>query len=92
MTKTDIIDGVFERLGGYSRKEAVAIMENVLDIMKDALARGEKVKISSFGTFSVKSKRTRRGRNPKTGKALEITARKVCTFKASGVLRELVNS
>lgn len=92
MTKTDIVDGVYERLGGFSKKEAAGIVENVLDIMKDALVDGEKVKISSFGTFTVKSKRKRRGRNPKTGKALEITARKVCKFKTSHVLRELMNS
>ena len=92
MTKSDIIDGVYEQLGGFSKKEAAGIVETTLDIMKGALTNGEKVKISSFGTFTVRSKKKRWGNNPKTGKALEITARKVCTFKPSQVLRELVNS
>ena len=92
MTKSDIVDGVCERLGSYSKKEAAAFVENTLNIMKAALTNGEYVKVTGFGTFSVQSKKKRRGRNPKTGKALEITARKVCKFKTSPVLRELMNS
>ncbi|NOZ02732.1 MAG: integration host factor subunit alpha [Deltaproteobacteria bacterium] len=92
MTKTDIVEGVYERLGGFSKKEAAAIVETILDVMKDALTDGEKVKISSFGTFTVRAKKKRRGRNPKTGKTLEISARKVLTFKPSQVLKSLLNS
>ena len=92
MTKSDIIDGVYERLGGFAKKEAADIVETTLDVMKGALVKGEKVKISSFGTFSVKSKRERRGRNPKTGQDLKITARKVGTFKSSLILKSLLNS
>lgn len=92
MTKTDIVEGVYERLGGFSKKEAAAIVETILDVMKDALTTGEKVKISSFGTFTVRAKNKRRGRNPKTGKTLEISARKVLTFKPSQVLKSLLNS
>ena len=92
MTKADIVEGVYERLGGFSKKEAADIVENVLDIMKDTLARGEKVKISNFGTFTVQSKRKRRGRNPKTGEDTVITPRKVCRFNPSQVLRSLLNS
>lgn len=91
MTKADIVEGVYERLGGFSKKEASAIVETILDVMKDALVKGEKVKISSFGSFSVRSKNERMGRNPKTGKPLEITARKVLTFKPSQVLRSILN-
>jgi len=92
MTKTDIVEGVYERLGGFSKKEAAAIVEVILDVMKDALKKDEKIKISSFGTFTVKPKNKRRGRNPKTGETLEITARKVLTFKPSQVLKSLLNS
>ncbi len=91
MTKADIVEGVYERLGGFSKKEAAAIVETILDVMKDALVSGEKVKISSFGSFSVRAKNERLGRNPKTGKPLEITARKVLTFKPSQVLRSILN-
>ncbi len=91
MTKADIVEGVYERLGGFSKKEAAAIVETILDVMKDALVSGEKVKISSFGSFAVRAKNERLGRNPKTGKPLEITARKVLTFKPSQVLRSILN-
>lgn len=91
MTKSDIIEGVYERLGGFSKKEAAAIVETILDVIKEALTRGEKVKISSFGSFTVRSKRKRRGRNPKTGASLEISARRVLTFKPSQVLKSSLN-
>ena len=92
MTKTDIVEGVYERLGGFAKKEAADVVETTLDVMKGALVDGEKVKISSFGTFTVRSKKERRGRNPKTGEDLVITPRKVCTFKTSNVLKGLLNS
>jgi integration host factor subunit alpha len=92
MTKADIVEGVYERLGGFSKKEAAAIVETILDVVKDALVAGEKVKISSFGSFTVRSKRQRMGRNPKTGRPLQISARKVLTFKPSQVLRSILNS
>ena len=92
MTKSDIIEGVYERLEGYSKKEATGIVEEVLDVMKDALKASEKVKITGFGTFTVRSKRKRQGRNPKTGEGIDISARKVCTFRPSHVLKKRVNS
>ena len=91
MTKADIVEGVYERLGGFSKKEAASIVETALEVMKDALGDGEKVKISGFGSFTVRWKRQRKGRNPKTGQALEITSRKVLTFKPSPVLRRVLN-
>jgi len=90
MTKIDIIQDVYEQLG-FSKKDAAAIVESVFDIMKERLARGEKIKISGFGNFSVKGKTSRRGRNPQTGKEIEISARKVLTFKSSQVLRKALN-
>lgn len=92
MTKTDLIEGVYEQLGGYSKNEAAHVVETTLEVMKDALSAGEKVKISSFGTFTVRSKNERRGRNPKTGEDMVISPRKVLTFKPSQVLKSLLNS
>ena len=90
MTKIDIIQNVYEKLG-FSKKESADIVESVFDIIKDSLAQGDKVKISGFGNFVVKEKRARRGRNPQTGLEISITARKVLTFKSSQVLRKALN-
>ena len=90
MTKIDIIQQVYEKLG-FSKKEAAEIVEAVFDIIKDTLADGEVVKISGFGNFVVKEKRSRRGRNPQTGEEISITARRVLTFKSSQVLRKTIN-
>ena len=68
------------------------MVETTLDVMKAALVRDDKVKVSGFGTFSVQQKRERKGRNPKTGKDLVITPRKVLTFRPSQVLKSLLNS
>jgi len=89
MTKIDIIQHVYEKLG-FSKKEAAEIVEAVFDIIKDTLADGEVVKISGFGNFVVKEKRSRRGRNPQTGEEISITARRVLTFKSSQVLRKSI--
>jgi integration host factor subunit alpha len=91
MTKIDIIQEVYEKLG-FSKKDSASIVESVFNIMKDTLAKGEKIKISGFGNFVVKEKKSRRGRNPQTGKEIEITARRVLTFKSSQVLRKALNS
>ncbi|MBN1662175.1 MAG: integration host factor subunit alpha [Deltaproteobacteria bacterium] len=90
MTKIDIIQEVYEKLG-FSKKDAARIVESVFDLMKESLARGEKIKISGFGNFAVKDKKSRRGRNPQTGDEIEISARKVLTFKSSQVLRKILN-
>jgi integration host factor subunit alpha len=92
MTKADIVEGVYERLGGFSKNEAAAIVETTLDVLKEALVENGKVKVSGFGSFTVHAKRQRTGRNPKTGKPIQITARKVLKFKPSNVLRDVINS
>jgi len=91
MTKIDIIQNVCDKLG-FSKKDSARIVESVFDIMKDELARGQKVKISGFGNFVVKDKNSRRGRNPQTGAEIEISARRVLTFKSSQVLKPALNS
>jgi integration host factor subunit alpha len=91
MTKADIVEEVYERVG-ISKQEALRLTEMFLDIMKETLERGEKVKISSFGNFVVRAKRSRRGRNPQTGDDIMITPRKVLTFKSSPLLKQALNS
>jgi integration host factor subunit alpha len=82
MTKADLADKVYEKVG-LSRKEAVEMIEVLFESMKGILSEGESIKITGFGTFLVRKKGTRRGRNPKTGAELQITQRKVVTFKPS---------
>ncbi len=87
MTKTDLVELIYERVG-VSKKEAGEAVNAVLEIIKDSLRRGEKVKISGFGSFIVNQKRARRGRNPQTGDPIIIDSRCVLSFKASEVLKQ----
>ena len=87
MTKADIIENVYEKVGGFSKKEAAEIVETVFDTIKETLERGEKIKISGFGNFVVRDKNARVGRNPQTGEEITISARRVLTFKPSQVSR-----
>lgn len=86
MTKADLVDAVFQRVG-FSKKESAQIVEHVFDTIKETLETGETIKISGFGNFVVRDKRARIGRNPQTGEEIEISARRVLTFKPSQVLR-----
>lgn len=90
MTKSDIVQNIYENMG-YSKKDSAAIVDSLCEIIKSSLATGEKIKISGFGNFIVKEKKPRRGRNPQTGDEISISARKVLTFKASQVLRKTIN-
>jgi integration host factor subunit alpha len=89
MTKADLVNAMFEKIG-LSKKEALEIIELVFDTMKQTFVEGESVKVSGFGTFNVRKKMARRGRNPKTGEDLEITPRKVVTFRASNQLKTAI--
>ncbi len=91
MTKADIIENVYEKVGGFSKKEAAEIVETVFDTIKETLERGEKIKISGFGNFVVRDKNARVGRNPQTGEEITISARRVLTFKPSQVLKNALN-
>jgi integration host factor subunit alpha len=91
MTKADIIEAVYEKVGGFSKKEAAEIVETVFNTIKDTLERGEKIKISGFGNFVVREKKARIGRNPQTGEEITISARRVLTFKPSAVLKSALN-
>ena len=90
MTKADIVDAVAAKFG-FSPKEAHDIVETLINTMREELRAGESIKLSAFGNFTVRSKRTRKGRNPQTGAPLTIESRKVLTFKASNILRDALN-
>ena len=86
MTKADLVNTIYGRVG-FSKKESARIVELVFDIIKETLERGEKIKISGFGNFIVREKKSRIGRNPQSGEEIESSARRVLTFKPSQVLR-----
>ncbi len=91
MTKADIVEALYEKVG-FSKKQAADLVELVFQSLKDTLAKGQKIKISGFGNFVVRDKRSRVGRNPQTGQSIEISARRVLTFRPSQVLRSDVNA
>lgn len=91
MTKAEIIEKIFSRIG-FSKKESAEIVELVFDTIKTTLESGEKIKISGFGNFVVRDKKPRVGRNPQTGEEIEISARRVITFRPSQVLKAALNS
>ncbi len=90
ITRAQLGEAVYQEVG-LSRNESAELLEAVLSQISDALARGETVKISSFGTFSVRQKGQRIGRNPKTGEEVPILPRKVLVFRPSQVLKTRVN-
>lgn len=90
MTKADIVEAVYKNVG-FSKKESTEIVELVFETIRQALEKGATVKLSGFGNFSVRKKKTRIGRNPQTGEEIKISARKVMTFKPSQVLKNSVD-
>lgn len=90
MTKIDLVEKISEQMG-VKKIEAVDLVESVLSLMKQTLETGETLKISGFGSFVVKQKKDRRGRNPQTGEAITIEARRILSFKPSNMLRDAIN-
>src|SRR4051794_39968154 len=90
VTRAQLSEAVYQEVG-LSRNESAQLVETVLDEIADALARGDMVKISSFGSFSVRQKGKRVGRNPKTGEEVPINPRRVLVFRASHVLKDQIN-
>jgi len=90
ITRADLSEAVFQEVG-LSRNESSDLVETILSEVVEALARGESVKISSFGSFTVRDKGQRVGRNPKTGQEVPILPRRVLVFRASNVLKSLIN-
>lgn len=90
MTKSDLVEVVHQRVG-FTKKRSSEVVSLILDLIKEALEQGEKVKISGFGNFEIRRKEPRKGRNPQTGEEIVISERQVLTFKPSQVLKERLN-
>jgi integration host factor subunit alpha len=90
ITRADLSEVVYQKVG-LSRTESAALVELVLSELADSLARGENVKLSSFGSFIVRQKGERVGRNPKTGEEVPIEPRRVMVFKPSNILKQRIN-
>ncbi len=91
ITRADLTEAVYQEVG-LSRNESAELVETVLREIADALTKGEMVKLSSFGSFSVRQKGRRIGRNPKTGEEVPILPRKVLVFRPSHVLKDRINA
>ncbi|MBF0108482.1 MAG: integration host factor subunit alpha [Magnetococcales bacterium] len=91
LTKLDLANAVYRNLG-LSRSDAAIMVDEVFELIRHQLESGETVKLPGFGNFQVRQKNARRGRNPKSGEEVEISARKVVTFKPSAILRKRVNN
>jgi integration host factor subunit alpha len=87
LRKIDIVEQIHGEIG-LTRTECMAAVDSLFEIMKDEMSQGRPVKISGFGKWFVADKRARKGRNPQTGEAIKIDARRVVSFKASNVLRK----
>lgn len=90
MTKADLIEEIYLKVG-FSKKESREVVEKVFDLIKSTLQEGEAIKIAGFGNLVVQNKAARRGRNPQTGEEIEISSRKILTFKPSQVLKGVIN-
>ncbi|MFV1951794.1 MAG: integration host factor subunit alpha [Nitrospinota bacterium] len=91
MTKADIVERIFDKFGS-SKKDIAEVVDLVFETIKGTLEVGDEVKISGFGNFSVRHKRERKGRNPQTGEEIRISERKVMAFKASQILKKVINA
>ena len=90
LTKADIIDAIQESLG-FPRRKSTEMVNDLFELIKEKLQRGESVRISGFGNFEVHDKNARRGRNPRSGEEITISARRVISFKPSRILRTMLN-
>jgi len=90
MTKIDLVEAIHGTTD-FSKKESAIIVDTFFGIIKETLEKGDEVKISGFGNWSVRNKNSRMGRNPRTGEPVEITARRVLSFKASKILKDNIN-
>ena len=90
VTRAHLTEAVYQEIG-LSRNESAELVESALKLISDALVRGEPVKVSSFGSFSIRQKGRRIGRNPKTGEEVPILPRRVLVFRASQVLKNRIN-
>jgi integration host factor subunit alpha len=88
MTKAEIVQSLYSRVGGFSKKEAASLVDLVFEVMKETLGRSENIKISGFGNFVLQDKRERPGLNPQTKERIMIVERRVMKFRVSPVLKD----
>jgi integration host factor subunit alpha len=91
MTKAEIVQAIYTRVGGFSKKESADIVDLVFEMMKETLSKGERIKVTNFGNFVLRDKGERPGRNPQTGSPIKISERRVLTFKVSKNLKDALN-
>ena len=91
MTRAELVELVYQRHGGLSRREAQSLVDVILGLIRDRLARGERVEISNFGSFEVSESRAREGRHPITGRPFRVAGRRHLVFRPSRSLRESIN-
>jgi integration host factor subunit alpha len=92
VTRVELTDAVYRRIVGLTRTKSADLVDLVLKEITDTIARGEAVKLSSFGTFTVRKKGQRIGRNPKTGVEVPIVPRRVAVFKASAIMKRKIQN
>ena len=92
LTRADLADALQERVDAVSREDAVELVETFLNEISSALIQGDQVKLSSFGSFGLRDKKERMGRNPKTGELVPITPRRVLYFRPSSIVKERINA
>lgn len=91
MIKSGLVEKVAEKVKNFTKRDVELIMDEIFDSMTASLAKGDKVEIRGFGSFKVKEHKARKGRNPKTGKTIDISAKKTPFFKVGKELKERVN-
>ena len=91
MTKAELVDKIAEKKPGLTRRQVEVVVNTVLDGIKDALSREDKVEIRGFGSFRIRYRRAKEGRNPKTGETVQVPPKKVPFFKAGKEMREMVD-
>lgn len=91
MTKAELVDKIAEKKPGLTRKQVEVVVNTVLDGIKEALSREDKVEIRGFGSFRIRHRRAKEGRNPKTGETVQVPPKKVPFFKAGKEMREMVD-
>ncbi len=92
MTKAELIEKVTEQVNGLTKRQTEVVVNTVFGSIKDAMAKGDKIEIRGFGSFRLRQRRTREGRNPKTGAKVTVPAKRVPFFKAGKELKELVDN
>ncbi len=91
MTKAELVEKVSDKVDGLTKKQTEVIINTIFDSVKEALAVGDKIEIRGFGSFKIRSRKEREGRNPKTGSPVSVPSKKVPFFKAGKELKELVD-